>query len=173
MQSLCFRDLSVALSARPKVRGAQVLDGPNFAVAWMEQGVLKAPSWRELGMLESITCRLALEAAARAGVPIDEGVAAAERKTERGDDHFCGVGIIWRRPLRGFWKYAGTDGFFYRKVHRLSDLERADEVWIASTSADLLPVSRVGDVEIAVTPDSDARRAISAAMAELALEAAD
>ena len=61
----------------------------------------------------------------------------------------------------------------YRKVHRLSDLERADEVWIASTSADLLPVSRVGDVEIAVTPDSDARRAISAAMAELALEAAD
>jgi len=138
----------------------------------MERGVLKAPSWRELGMLESITCRLALEAAARAGVPIDEGVAAAERKTEEATIIFAASELSGVVLFAGFGN-AGTDGFFYRKVHRLSDLERADEVWIASTSADLLPVSRVGDVEIAVTPDSDARRAISAAMAELALEAAD
>ena len=41
-----------------------VLDGPNFAVAWLEDKVLKVPCWRKLGMLESITSRLLLDAAA-------------------------------------------------------------------------------------------------------------
>ena len=51
-----------------------VLDGPNFAVLWLKGGVVHAPSWRELGMLESVTSALALEAAAAAGYEVREGV---------------------------------------------------------------------------------------------------
>ena len=51
-----------------------MLDGPNFAVLWLKDGVVHAPSWRELGMLESVTSALALEAAAAAGYEVDEGV---------------------------------------------------------------------------------------------------
>ena len=79
-----------------------VLDGPNFAVAWLEDKVIKMPCWRRLGMLESITARLLLDAAAAENFRVDEG------------------------------------------VHRLSDLDRADEVYVLSTTNDLTPVRRVG-----------------------------
>ena len=52
-----------------------VLDGPNFAVAWADASgeTLYTPSWRELGLLQSTTLTLMLEAARRAGLNVDEG----------------------------------------------------------------------------------------------------
>jgi len=50
-----------------------VLDGPNFAVGWLRNGVFEAPGWAELGMLQSTSMTLALDAAASLGVPVAEG----------------------------------------------------------------------------------------------------
>lgn len=108
------------------LRDRAVLDGPNFAVAWMENKVLKVPCWRKLGMLESITARLLLDAAAAENVRVDEG------------------------------------------VHRPSDLERADEVYVASTTNDLTPVKHVGTTSFKADPSSPARRKLVRAMADCA-----
>ena len=51
-----------------------VLDGPNFAVAWFQDGAFYAPAWKDLGMLESCTSHLALKAARAAGIPVHEGI---------------------------------------------------------------------------------------------------
>ena len=103
-----------------------VLDGPNFAVAWLEDKVLKVPCWRRLGMLESITARLLLDAAAAENFRVDEG------------------------------------------VHRLSDLDRADEVYVLSTTNDLTPVRSVGYASFKADPSSPARRKLVRAMADCA-----
>lgn len=106
-----------------------VLDGPNFAVCWFKDGVLCAPSWRDLGMLESCTSALALRAADRAGVAVDEG------------------------------------------VHRLRDLERADEVYVLSTGNDFTPVSAVGGTQFpASAVDSPSRVRVLAAMDDIVRE---
>ena len=103
-----------------------VLDGPNFALAWLEDKVLKVPCWRRLGMLESITARLLLDAAAAENFRVDEG------------------------------------------VHRLSDLDRADEVYVLSTTNDLTPVRSVGYASFKADPSSPARRKLVRAMADCA-----
>ena len=104
-----------------------VLDGPNFAIAWLEDKVLKMPCWRRLGMLESITARLLLDAAAAENFRVDEG------------------------------------------VHRLSDLDRADEVYVLSTTNDLTPVRKVGYASFKADPSSPARKNFVRAMADCAL----
>ena len=67
-------------------------------------------------MLESITARLLLDAAAAENFRVDEG------------------------------------------VHRLSDLDRADEVYVLSTTNDLTPVRQVGYASFKADPSSPARR---------------
>lgn len=52
--------------------GGEVLEGPNFAVAWVRDGVLEIPTL-ELGILGSITRSTVLELARSAGHPVDEG----------------------------------------------------------------------------------------------------
>ena len=56
-----------------------VLDGPNFAVGWFRGGVFEAPCWRRLGMLQSTSMTLALDAAAALGVPVAEGAFTLEQ----------------------------------------------------------------------------------------------
>jgi branched-subunit amino acid aminotransferase/4-amino-4-deoxychorismate lyase len=55
-----------------------VLEGPTFGVAWVIGGVLETPSL-DLGILASITREVALEAAARLGITVSEGVFPLER----------------------------------------------------------------------------------------------
>lgn len=55
-----------------------VLEGPTFSVAWVVDGVLETPSL-DLGILDSITRRVALEAASDAGLTILEGVWVLDR----------------------------------------------------------------------------------------------
>jgi branched-subunit amino acid aminotransferase/4-amino-4-deoxychorismate lyase len=43
------------------------------AVAWTVNGVLHTPCWRTLGMLQSTTLTLMVEAAKNAGIPVNEG----------------------------------------------------------------------------------------------------
>ena len=54
-------------------------------------------------------------------------------------------------------------------VHRLSSLLAADEAYVLSTSSDLTPVTKVGDVALASAPDSEHRARILAAMDDLLL----
>ena len=77
-------------------------------------------------MLESITSRLLLDAAAAENVRVDEG------------------------------------------VHRLSDLDRADEVYVLSTTNDLTPVRSVGYASFKADPSSPARKKLVRAMADCA-----
>lgn len=57
------------------IRDRVVLDGPNWALAWIRNdGTFCTPSWKELGLLESTSCMIALEAAQRMGVPVEEGI---------------------------------------------------------------------------------------------------
>lgn len=52
--------------------GGLILEGPTFAVAWMVDGRLETPGL-DLGILDSITRRLVLDAAAGLGFEISEG----------------------------------------------------------------------------------------------------
>jgi branched-subunit amino acid aminotransferase/4-amino-4-deoxychorismate lyase len=49
-----------------------VLEGPTFSVAWVVDGVLETPTL-DLGILDSITRRLVVEAAPGIGVEVEEG----------------------------------------------------------------------------------------------------
>lgn len=49
-----------------------VLEGPTFSVGWLVDGALETPGL-ELGILDSITRRIALELAAEAGLSVMEG----------------------------------------------------------------------------------------------------
>ena len=51
-----------------------ILDGPRFAVAWLDNGLLCTPHWQKLGMLESITTTLVLEAAKKIGIPVAQDI---------------------------------------------------------------------------------------------------
>jgi branched-subunit amino acid aminotransferase/4-amino-4-deoxychorismate lyase len=53
-------------------RSGNVLEGPTFSVAWITGGVFHTPSL-EIGILESITRRAAIEVAERCGVEVIEG----------------------------------------------------------------------------------------------------
>ena len=53
-------------------RDGWVLEGPTFAVAWMRDGVLETPTL-DLGILDSITRRFALEDARAVGLEVVEG----------------------------------------------------------------------------------------------------
>lgn len=55
-----------------------VLEGPTFSVAWVVDGVLETPTL-ELGILGSITRRVALDLAAAAGVEVVEGKWSLDR----------------------------------------------------------------------------------------------
>ena len=77
-------------------------------------------------MLESITSRLLLDAAAAENIRVDEG------------------------------------------VHSLADLERADEIYVLSTTNDLTPVRRVGTITFPAGSSSPARRKLLRAMASCA-----
>jgi len=61
---------------QPSDAGARVvLDGPNFAIGWLrDDGAFCTPSWAALGMLQSCTCTIAVDAARRIGMSVDEGV---------------------------------------------------------------------------------------------------
>lgn len=51
-----------------------VLDGPNWCIAWKRNdGTLCTPSWKELGLLQSTSCTIALQAAKLMGMPVEEG----------------------------------------------------------------------------------------------------
>lgn len=52
-----------------------ILDGPNWAIAWQRNdGTFCTPCWRKLGLLQSTSCTIALEAARKIGMPVEEGV---------------------------------------------------------------------------------------------------
>jgi 4-amino-4-deoxychorismate lyase len=52
-----------------------VLDGPNWALAWTRNdGTFCTPSWKDLGLLQSTSCTIALEAVRRMGMPVEEGI---------------------------------------------------------------------------------------------------
>jgi branched-subunit amino acid aminotransferase/4-amino-4-deoxychorismate lyase len=53
--------------------GGVVLEGPTFALAWVVDGTLETPTL-DLGILDSITRRIALELAAEASIPVVEGI---------------------------------------------------------------------------------------------------
>ena len=53
-------------------------------------------------------------------------------------------------------------------VHRLADLDRADEVYVLSTTNDLTPVRKVGYASFKADPSSPARRKLVRAMADCA-----
>lgn len=51
-----------------------VLDGPNWAIAWMNrEGVFCTPCWKSLGLLQSVTCELAMQACRRLDIPTHQG----------------------------------------------------------------------------------------------------
>ena len=58
-------------------RGGHVLEGPTFSVGWITDGMLFTPGL-ELGILESITRRTAIEVAARVGIEVSEGIYGAD-----------------------------------------------------------------------------------------------
>ncbi len=99
-------------------RSGNVLEGPTFSVAWISDGVFYTPSL-EIGILESITRRAAIEVAERAGVKVVEGsygldavVAADEvmamstvkeiHPVGRVDDHEFAGGPVTARLADGF-----------------------------------------------------------------------
>ena len=53
-------------------RGGWLLEGPTFAVAWLVDGILETPSL-DLGILDSITRRYALDDARKLGYEVVEG----------------------------------------------------------------------------------------------------
>ncbi|HLF61157.1 MAG TPA: aminotransferase class IV [Acidimicrobiia bacterium] len=58
-----------------------ILEGPTFSVAWVVDDVLETPTL-DLGILDSITRRLALEDAARLGIRCTEGSWSLDRLAE-------------------------------------------------------------------------------------------
>ncbi len=54
-------------------RSGNVLEGPNFSIAWVSEGILHTPTL-QTGILESITRRAAIEVAGRVGIPVEEAV---------------------------------------------------------------------------------------------------
>ncbi len=65
-----------------------ILEGPTFAVGWVVDSVLETPDL-ELGILDSITRRMMLEAAAHLGIAVEEGVWALERLDEADEAMAC------------------------------------------------------------------------------------
>lgn len=64
------------------ISGAEVvLEGPTFSVAWVVEGVLETPSL-DLGILDSITRRVVLQAARRLGWDVVEGAWGLDRLAE-------------------------------------------------------------------------------------------
>ena len=62
-----------------------VLDGPNWALAWKRNdGTFCTPCWRELGLLQSTSCTIALEAAKKMGMPVEEGIYQLEDVEQHG-----------------------------------------------------------------------------------------
>ncbi|MFQ5966637.1 MAG: aminotransferase class IV [Acidimicrobiia bacterium] len=59
-------------------REGYLLEGPTFTVAWVLNGTLETPELG-LGILESVTRRVALSEAQREGIPISEGRFALDR----------------------------------------------------------------------------------------------
>jgi branched-chain amino acid aminotransferase len=55
-----------------------MLEGPTFSVGWVVDSVLETPGL-ELGILDSITRRVALEAAADLGIDVKEGTWQLDR----------------------------------------------------------------------------------------------
>ena len=52
-----------------------VLDGPSWALAWKRNdGTFCTPSWKDLGLLQSTSCTIAIEASRRIGMPVEEGI---------------------------------------------------------------------------------------------------
>mmetsp|Transcript_3528 Transcript_3528/g.5316 ORF Transcript_3528/g.5316 Transcript_3528/m.5316 type:complete len:394 (+) Transcript_3528:77-1258(+) len=52
-----------------------VLDGPNFALAWItHDNTFCTPCWKQLGLLQSTTCTIAIDAARRIGFDVQEGI---------------------------------------------------------------------------------------------------
>jgi branched-subunit amino acid aminotransferase/4-amino-4-deoxychorismate lyase len=58
-------------------RSGNVLEGPNFSVAWITDGAFRTPTL-QTGILESITRRAAIEVAERAGVKVVEEIFGLE-----------------------------------------------------------------------------------------------
>eukprot|EP00038_Savillea_parva_P026330 m.53253 g.53253 ORF g.53253 m.53253 type:complete len:364 (+) comp7437_c0_seq2:61-1152(+) len=111
---LLARGHGVSDDAPSDANSRVVLDGPNFAVAWMrDDGTFCTPSWERLGMLQSITCTLALDAARRINLPIDEGI-------HRLDD-------IQQRA-RGMWVLSTTNDLTPVSVLGDLELQRNDAV---------------------------------------------
>ena len=59
-------------------RSGNVLEGPNFSIAWVSGGALYTPAL-DTGILESITRRAAIEVAARQDITVHEGVFDLQR----------------------------------------------------------------------------------------------
>lgn len=59
-------------------RSGHVLEGPNFSIGWVSDGVFYTPSL-DTGILESITRRAAIEVAGREGIEVVEGVFELQR----------------------------------------------------------------------------------------------
>jgi branched-subunit amino acid aminotransferase/4-amino-4-deoxychorismate lyase len=54
---------------------ANVLDGPNFCIGWLQNGNLHFPDWKLNGLLQSTSQVLATKAASDVvGMPVSEGV---------------------------------------------------------------------------------------------------
>lgn len=86
-----------------------ILEGPRFSVAWVVDQVLETTSL-EIGILDSITRRFALDLASKAGIEVVEGVWPLER------------------------------------------LEAAAEMMALSTTQEIHPVGRVGELRFEVGP---------------------
>jgi branched-chain amino acid aminotransferase len=58
-------------------RRGHVLEGPTFSIGWVSEGIFHTPGI-EIGILESITRRAVIDAAARIGVSVREGTYGTE-----------------------------------------------------------------------------------------------
>ncbi|HZJ47979.1 MAG TPA: aminotransferase class IV [Acidimicrobiia bacterium] len=58
-------------------RRGHVLEGPTFSIGWVSEGIFHTPG-TEIGILESITRRAVIDAAARIGVDVREGTYGTE-----------------------------------------------------------------------------------------------
>ena len=105
-----------------------VLDGSTFAVGWFRDGRLETPSSEALGLLPSCTLALALRAAADSGAlhssfPLRSACGCCDC-----DDRAGGAGM------------EVVEGEF-----ELERLLGADEVFVASSTRDVMAITAVGD----------------------------
>lgn len=107
-------------------RGNNVLDGPRFGVCWVDSSnSLCTPSWQKMGLLQSTSIALTMDAAQAVGMPVKEGVFPLQAVLDAKEVFCCSAGLdVVSASVVGQQKYPVDGEFALTLRNSLNKLNR-------------------------------------------------